>query len=47
MSVPAGLDDSGRPLGVQLVGRPGSERTLLGLAAHIERLQPWQRTAPR
>lgn len=46
MSVPAGLDDAGRPLGVQLVGRPGTERTLLGLAAQIERLQPWQRTAP-
>ncbi|GAC1379652.1 MAG: amidase [Marmoricola sp.] len=45
MSVPAGLDASGRPVGVQLVGRPGSEHTLLGLAAQIERLQPWQRTA--
>lgn len=47
MSVPAGHDASGRPLGVQLVGRPGSERTLLGLAAQIERLQPWQRIAPQ
>jgi len=47
MNVPAGLDSDGRPLGVQLVGRPGSEATLLGLAAQIERLQPWHRTAPR
>ena len=46
MSVPAGLDDAGRPLGVQLVGRPGSEATLLGLAAQIEELQPWPRVAP-
>lgn len=45
MTVPAGLDGNGRPVGVQLVGRPGSESTLLGLAAQIERLQPWQRTA--
>ncbi len=46
MSVPAGLDASGRPLAVQLVGRPGTERTLLGVAAQVERLQPWARTAP-
>lgn len=46
MSVPAGLDSRGRPLGVQLVGRPGSEATLLALAAQIEQLQPWPRTAP-
>lgn len=47
MTVPAGVDQHGRPVGVQLVGRPGSESTLLGLAAQIERLQPWQRTASR
>lgn len=46
MSVPAGLDSDGRPLGVQLVGRPGSEATLLALAAQIEQLQPWPRVAP-
>jgi len=45
MTVPAGLDSSGRPLGVQLVGRPGSEATLLALAAQIEQLQPWPRVA--
>jgi amidase len=46
MTVPAGLDSEGRPLGVQLVGRPGSEATLLALAAQVEQLQPWPRTAP-
>lgn len=46
MSVPAGLDSHGRPLAVQLVGRPGSEATLLGVAGQIERLQPWPRVAP-
>jgi amidase len=46
MSVPAGLDGAGRPLGVQLVGRPGSESTLLALAAQIEEIQPWTRVAP-
>ncbi|KAA1426397.1 amidase [Nocardioides antri] len=46
MSVPAGLDGAGRPLGVQLVGRPGSEATLLAVAAQLEQLQPWPRVAP-
>ncbi|WP_409436012.1 amidase [Mycobacterium sp. SMC-14] len=45
MNVPAGLGRHGLPVGVQLVGKPGSERTLLGLAAQIEQLQPWPRTA--
>lgn len=46
MSVPAGLDPDGLPLAVQLVAPPGGEATLLGLAAQLERLQPWPRTAP-
>lgn len=46
MTVPTGQDAAGLPTGMQLVGRPGSERVLLGLAAQIERLQPWVRTAP-
>ena len=47
MCVPAGLDPAGRPLAVQLVARPGGEALLLGVAAQIERLRPWPRTAPR
>lgn len=46
MAVPAGVHPSGMPLSVQLVTRPGGESTLLGLAALIERTQPWQRLAP-
>lgn len=49
MSVPCGQTrtPSGRtvPTSVQLVGRPGSEATLLGLAALLERDAPWRRTA--
>jgi amidase len=45
LSVPAGLDPRGLPLAVQLVGPPGSEATLLGLAATLERLRPWPRLA--
>ncbi|MEU6252471.1 amidase [Streptomyces sp. NPDC047043] len=46
MSVPFGTLPSGAPAAVQLVGRPGSEATLLEVAEQLERLHPWQRTAP-
>jgi amidase len=46
LSVPAGLDADGLPLAVQLVGPAGSEATLIGLAAQLERLHPWPRLAP-
>ncbi|HZZ96259.1 MAG TPA: amidase family protein [Jatrophihabitantaceae bacterium] len=47
MAVPAGVGPDGLPRSVQLVGRPGTEARLLSLAAQIESLRPWQRTAPR
>jgi len=37
ISVPAGLDDQGLPLGLQLIGRPFAEETLFALGAVIER----------
>lgn len=46
MSVPFGTLPSGAPCAVQLVGRPGSEPDLLAVAAQLEELHPWQRTAP-
>ena len=46
MAVPAGQAPDGQPVVVQLVARPGREKTLLELAAQIEQLRPWQRTAP-
>ncbi|HET7901098.1 MAG TPA: amidase family protein [Candidatus Nanopelagicales bacterium] len=47
MSVPAGIHpEYGTPLSVQLVARPGRERTLLAVARSMERLRPWPRTAP-
>jgi amidase len=46
MTVPAGIGADGLPLAVQLVGRPGSEAVLLAVAAALEHLRPWPRTAP-
>jgi aspartyl-tRNA(Asn)/glutamyl-tRNA(Gln) amidotransferase subunit A len=36
ISVPAGLDGQGLPLGLQLIGRPFDEATLFSLAQVIE-----------
>ena len=47
MAVPAGRHPSGLPLSVQLIGRPGSEPVLLGIASELERLRPWPPVAPR
>jgi amidase len=45
-SVPAGLGSDGLPRGVQLVGRPNDEATLLSLAAQIEAERPWAHLRP-
>ncbi|MGU3291784.1 amidase [Williamsia sp. M5A3_1d] len=47
MSVPFGIHPASKtPMAVQVFGRPGSEATLLGLAAQIEQAHPWPRIAP-
>lgn len=43
ITVPCGVDGNGIPVGMQLVGRPGAEDVLLGLAAQIEELRPLRR----
>jgi amidase len=45
MSVPAGVDGNGLPIGVQFVARLGEEATLLRLASALEVAAPWP-TAP-
>ncbi|MFC7544816.1 amidase [Plantactinospora sp. GCM10030261] len=44
--VPVGRRPDGLPVGVQLVGPPGSELRLLAVAGQFELAQPWQRHAP-
>ncbi|MFB9237287.1 amidase [Plantactinospora siamensis] len=44
--VPVGRRPDGLPLGVQLVGPPGSELLLLAVAGQFEMTQPWSRHAP-
>ncbi|MEB3232048.1 MAG: amidase family protein, partial [Leptolyngbyaceae bacterium] len=41
IALPTGLADTGLPTGVQLVGRPGDESTLIAVAAQLEAHHPW------
>jgi amidase len=46
MTFPGGLSAEGLPLSVQIAGRPRDERTLLALAAQVERARPWADRRP-
>jgi len=47
IALPTGFDSStGLPLGVQLVGRPAAEATLIALAAQLEATKPWSHHRP-
>jgi len=46
ISVPCGVDGRGLPVGLQLVGRPFAEGTLLALAHAYQQLTDWHRRQP-
>lgn len=46
ISLPLGMSSEGLPLGVQLVGPPRGEMTLLSLSAQLERAMPWRDRRP-
>ncbi|HXC51547.1 MAG TPA: Asp-tRNA(Asn)/Glu-tRNA(Gln) amidotransferase subunit GatA [Candidatus Limnocylindrales bacterium] len=46
MSVPCGFDSDGMPIGLQLIGRPLDEQTLLGIAASYEDATAWHERLP-
>jgi amidase len=45
-AVPAGFDEDGLPLSIQLIAKPDDERTLIALAAQLERATPSPRRPP-
>ena len=46
INIPARFDAHGVPIGVQLVGKPNDEATIIALAAQLEREQPWSQLQP-
>ncbi len=46
ISVPMGFAEGGLPLGLQLVGRPANEATIISLAAAFEEARPWRAKHP-
>lgn len=46
IALPTGFAPNGLPVGIQLVGRPAAETTLISLAAQIETAQPWIQHRP-
>jgi amidase len=46
VSVPLHWSDDGVPIGVQLIGRPFDEATLIRLAAQLEAARPWADRRP-
>ncbi|HIK44446.1 MAG TPA: amidase [Leptolyngbyaceae cyanobacterium M65_K2018_010] len=46
LAMPTGFSPAGLPVGVQLVGRPAAEATLLALATQLETIQPFYHHRP-
>ena len=45
-SVPCGFDSDGMPIGLQIIGKPGDEATVLAASAAFERARPWGDVRP-
>lgn len=46
IAIPVGFSPQGVPIGVQLVGRPADEATIIALAADLEAVAPWAHHRP-
>ncbi len=46
IAIPAGFTANGLPVGVQLIGRPGDETTIIALATQLESVKPWSHHRP-
>lgn len=46
IAIPTGFSPEGLPIGVQLVGRPADEATIIALAAQLEAAHPWSQHRP-
>jgi len=46
ITIPTGFDSNSLPVGVQLVGRPAAEATIISLAAQLEAAKLWSQNRP-
>ena len=46
ITLPVAVTETGLPMGVQLIGRPGGEHTLLAIGAQLQRRLRWQERHP-
>ena len=46
LAIPAGFDSGGMPVGLQLIGRPGSEAALLQIAVRLQERTDWHGRVP-
>lgn len=46
ISIPCGLTSDGLPIGLQIIGKPFDESTILNLAYHYEKSTPWHELRP-
>ena len=45
-SVPVGFSKNKLPIGLQIIGRPRDEKTVLSVSAALEQISPWADTKP-